>query len=282
MSGFKTLKKTNFNLITLVFVISLMMGAYFNVIIGFGAEVTINPLFGRAPVIDGEIDTSNNEWSKAVKERIHLFSNLSDPVNGLPVDIWVMQNDSSSSLYISIQFSLESHNENEFVGILMARNNSEITEDFKDAKIIQFTNISNSDYQYKDFYIRNALYTEDSRSNGNGAAKFEGDEVTYEFVIPVEENETDTDDVFIEHGRVYAFKIILGDSITYPASYPNDIKVSNIVLINISYYIPRELTPLEWLYLVLSIIIFSTIGVLYIFYIFRVVKLREKTERIRT
>lgn len=274
------MRKTTLKLITLSLVTSIMISSYFIVVNSLGAEVTINPLFGRAPVIDGEIDTSNNEWNKAVKERIHLFSNLSNPVNGLPVDIWVMQN--SSNLYISIQFSLESHNEHEFVGILIARNNSEITEDLKDAKIIQFTNISNGDYQYKDFYIKNTLYTEDSRSNGNGAAKSEGDDITYEFVIPVEENETDTDDVFIEHGRIYSFKIVLGDSITYPASYPVDIKVGNFVLIDISYYIPRELTPLEWLYIVLSIIIFGTIGGLYVFYIFRIVILKEKMKRIRT
>jgi len=257
-----------------------MVSVYFTVINGFGAEVTINPLFGRAPVIDGEIDTSNNEWNKAVKERIHLFSNLSDPINGLPVDIWVMQN--GSNLYISIQFSLQSHNEHEFVGILMARNASEIAEDFKDAKIIQFTNISSSEYEYKDFYIRDTAYSEDSRSDGNGAAKFEGDDVTYEFIIPVEENETDFEDVFIEHGRVYAFKIILGDSLIYPTSYPDDIKVTNIVLIDISYYIPRQLTPLELLYLVLSIIIFGAIGTFYAIYIYRIVKLKEKIERIRT
>lgn len=256
-----------------------MINAYFTIINGFGAEVTINPLFGRAPVIDGEIDTSINEWNRAVKDRIHLFPNFSNPVNGLPVDIWTMQN--GSNLYISIQFSLENHSEHEFVGLLIARNASELTEDFKDAKIIQFINVSRDEYQYKDFFIKDSVFNEDSLTNGNGAAKVVGDKATYEFVLPVEKNETDIEDVFLLPGDTYAFKIILGDSSSYPPSFPEDFRVSNIVLIKISFYIPKGLTSLEILYLVFSIMIFGTIGALYLFYIYRIVKLKGIIERIR-
>lgn len=273
------MRKTTLKLIALTFVTSLMINSYFAIINGFGAEVTINPLFGRAPVIDGKIDTSNNEWNRAVKDRIHLFANLSQPVNGLPVDIWTMQN--GSNLYISIQFSLESHNEHEFVGLLIARNASELTEDFKDAKIVQFINISSDEYQYKDFFIKNSVYNEDSLSNGNGAAKLVGDKATYEFVLPVEKNETDIEDVFLLSGDTYAFKVVLGGSLLYPPSFPDDFMVSNIVLIKISYFIPKGLTSLEVLYLVFSIIIFGTIGALYIFYLYRIVKIKGKIERIR-
>ena len=41
-------------------------------------------------------------------------------------------------------------------------------------------------------------------------------------------------------------------------------------------------TPQELLILILSIVIFGASGLLYVFYIYRIIKLKEKIERIRT
>ncbi|MFX1359323.1 MAG: hypothetical protein ACFFBT_05095 [Promethearchaeota archaeon] len=277
------MKRTAIKLITLMFISSLMVSSYLFVINGSGADLEIKPLYGQAPVIDGEIDTSENEWNKAIKEHLNLYPNESAPENPLLVDLWVMQN--GSNLYISIQFSFL-HNNFEFVGLLISKNQSESPEDFADAKIVRFSNISTNEYTYKDYYLNNSVYEEDTNSNGSGAGKIEGEDAIYEFVLPVEYNESDPEDTFLEYGTDeesgHVFKIIMGDS-TDPPSYPEDIRISNNVLIKITYNpLPPELTPQELLILILSIIIFGTSGMLYVFYIYRIVKLKERIERIRT
>ncbi|MFX0024853.1 MAG: hypothetical protein ACFE8M_00440 [Candidatus Hermodarchaeota archaeon] len=276
------MKKTAIKLITLMFITSLTLSSYLLVINGSGADLEIKPLYGQAPVIDGEIDTSKNEWNEAVKTQLNLYQNESAPENPLLIHLWAMQN--GSNLYISIQFSFL-HNNFEFVGFLISNNQSENPEDFKDAKIVRFSNISINEYTYKDYYLNNSIYEEDTNSNGSGAGKIEGEDVIYEFVLPVEYNESDPEDVFLEYGideaSGHAFKIIMGDT-TNPPSYPEDIRISNNVLIKFTYNpLPPELTPQELLVLTFSIIIFGTSGILYIFYIYRIVKLKEKIERIR-
>jgi hypothetical protein len=276
-------KRTTIKLIILIFITSLTVSSYLLVINGSGADLEIKPLYGQAPVIDGEIDTSENEWNKAIKEHLNLYPNESNPENPLLVDLWVMQN--GSNLYISIQFSFL-HNDFEFVGLLISSNQSENPEDFTDAKVVRFSNISTNEYTYKDYYLNNSIYEEDINSNGSGAGRIEGEDVIYEFVLPIENNESDPEDVFLKYGTDeesgHVFKIIMGDS-TDPPSYPEDIRISNNVLIKITYNpLPPELTPQELLILILSIIIFGTSGMLYVFYIYRIVKLKEKIERIRT
>ncbi len=277
------MKKTAIKLVTLMFITSLTVSTYFLVINGSGADLEIKPTYGRAPLIDGKIDTSVNEWNKAIKEHLNLYPNESAPENPLLVDLWVMQN--GSNLYISIQFSFL-HNDFEFVGLLISSNQSENPEDFKDAKIVRFSNISTNEFTYKDYYLNNSIYEEDTNSNGNGAGRIEGEDVIYEFVLPVEYNESDPEDVFLEYGTDeesgHVFKIFMGDS-TNPPSYPEDIRISNNVLIKITYNpLPEKLTQQELLILIFSIIIFGTSGMLYVFYIYRIVKLKEKIERIRT
>jgi len=278
-------KRTAIKLIALMFITSLTLSSYLLIINGSGADLEIKPLYGRAPVIDGEIDSSINEWDKAhsVHERLNLYPNESNPKNPLLVDLWVMQN--GSNLYISIQFDFM-HNDFEFVGLLISTNQSENPEDFKDAKIVRFSNISTNEYTYKDYYLNNSIYEEDTNSNGNGAGRIEGIRVIYEFVLPVEYNESDPEDAFLEYGTDeksgHIFKIIMGDS-TNPPSYPEDIRISNNVLIKITYNpLPSDLTQQELLILIFSIIIFGTSGILYVFYIYRIVKLKERIERIRT
>ncbi|MFX1493867.1 MAG: hypothetical protein ACFFBZ_06260 [Promethearchaeota archaeon] len=277
------MKRIAIKLIILMFITSLTINSYLLIINSSGADLEIKPLYGQAPVIDGEIDTSKNEWNNAIKEQLNLYPNESAPDNPLIIDLWVMQN--SSNLYISIQFSFL-HNNFEFVGLLISSNQSENPEDFKDAKIVRFTNISINEYTYKDYYLNNSIYEEDTISNGNGAGRIDGIKAVYEFVLPVEYNETDPEDVFLEYGideeSGHVFKIIMGDS-TNPPSYPEDIRISNNVLIKITYNpLPPELTREEVLILTFSIIIFGTSGILYVFYIYRIVKLKERIERIRT
>lgn len=277
------MKRTAIKLITLMFITSLMISTYLLAINGSGADLEIKPLYGRAPIIDGEIDTSINEWDKAVRERLNLYPNESEQTNPLTVDLWVMQN--SSNLYFLIKFSFL-HNDFEFLGLLISTNQSENPEDFTDAKIVRFSNISTNEHTYKDYHLNNSIYEEDTNSYGSGAGKIEGMGVIYEFVLPIEYNESDPEDVFLKYGTDeesgHTFKIIMGDS-TNPPSYPEDIRISNNVLIKITYNpLPPELTPQELLTLILSIIIFGTSGMLYVFYIYRIVKLKEKIERIRT
>jgi hypothetical protein len=75
----------------------------FYIINGYGAVVEIDPEFGKAPNIDGNIDDSIGEWNKAIKTQI----NLTD----LPIDLWVMQ--TNQELFISLQLDLFSgyHND---------------------------------------------------------------------------------------------------------------------------------------------------------------------------
>ncbi|MFW9896781.1 MAG: hypothetical protein ACFFD7_13330, partial [Candidatus Thorarchaeota archaeon] len=94
-----------------------------------GAAEEIDAEFGQAPIIDGNIDDSANEWKNAYKTQI----NLTD----LPIDLWVMQDD--KDLFISVQVDLETHNSTEFVGLLISNSSSENREDFIDAKIVQFS-----------------------------------------------------------------------------------------------------------------------------------------------
>ncbi|MFX1587767.1 MAG: hypothetical protein ACFFC1_06410 [Promethearchaeota archaeon] len=275
------MKRTAIKLITLLFITSLTLSSYLLIINGSGAVLEIKPLYGRAPIIDGKLDV--NEWDEAVEESLNLYHNESKPENPLQVDLWVMQN--GSNLYIAIQFEFL-HNDFEFVGLLISSNQSENSEDFKDAKIVRFSNISTNEYTYKDYYLNNSIYEEDTNSNGNGAGRIEGEDAIYEFVLPVESNESDPEDVFLEYGTDedsgHIIKIFMGDS-TDPPSYPEDIRISNNILIKITYNpLPPELTPQELLILILSIIIFGTSGLLYVFYIYRIVKLKEKIERIRT
>jgi hypothetical protein len=123
------LKKTGLKIIVLVLFINLTFVSFSPILFSYGAVADIDPNFGDAPIIDGIIDDSTNEWREAKKLQIDL--------KDLPVKLWVMQ--TNLDLYISVQVDLESgyHNTTEFVGILVSKNSSENREDFIDAKIIQ-------------------------------------------------------------------------------------------------------------------------------------------------
>ena len=99
----------------------------------YAIVVDIEPDFGNAPEIDGDIDRSKKEWINATKEEISLIS-LSPTDKGIPIKLWVMQN--KSNLYISIQFELETHESQEFIGILISDSEATSNESFVERRII--------------------------------------------------------------------------------------------------------------------------------------------------
>jgi len=140
--------------------IHLIIISNFLIINSFAVAESFEPEFGWAPKIDGDIDKSEDEWENASKEEIFLISE--SPSNeGLPVDIWVLQNE--SNLFISIQFELEdsARSPEEFVGIVISESDSE--NDFYDVKLVQFSNLGgpSEEFEYLDLYISNDQYIED-------------------------------------------------------------------------------------------------------------------------
>jgi len=242
-----------------------------------GAEREITPEYGNAPIIDGIIDRSSGEWDEAIKENINLYQNLSNPQGGLPIDLWIMQND--TSLYISIQFELESSelNVNQFLGLLISPNASEISEDFEDARIIHFSNISLDQYQYLDYYINNSIFYNDTQVNGKGAAKLDDNNVVYEFSLNLDSHEDH--DVYLDYRVLHSFKIIFAKNKSYPEEFTHE----NIITIFPDYPpVERDNDFLEILYLVLTITVFSAVGAFIGIYIYKITQLKEKIKRIRS
>jgi hypothetical protein len=243
----------------------------------FAAAETFEPEFGWAPKIDGDIDKSEEEWENASKEEIFLKSESQSNV-GLPVDIWVLQNE--SDLYISVQFELEesARTPEEFIGIVISESDSE--NEFYDVKLVQFSNLGgpSEKFEYLDLHISNNQYFEDRETSGDGAAELDGNKIIYEFQIPVNDSEgEDTDDVTIDFGETYAFKIIYGES----NNYPDSIKLSNIIEIDIRYPEIDERTPEEKALFIVAIIAFSTLGGFYGFYLYNIVIIKKKVIRVR-
>ncbi len=254
--------------------INLILTSSFIVIESLAVTEEIVPVFGDAPEVDGYIDTDANEWNSAKKISIILNSSQSSTDLGLLFKLWVMQND--SNLYLSIQYDLEFHNSKEFIGILISKDTK---EKFVDAKIIQFTDPILNKSKFLDYYIENGVFKEDSIYNGMGKAKLEGKTVTCEFSIPVN-NTQDDNDVFLDYGSEYSFKIIYGETSSH--SYWSGTKKSCIVQINIQYPpIPPEETNWEEILYILSIIIFIIIYGLFGFYIYKIAVLKKKILRLK-
>ena len=161
------MKKNITRIIFLIFVTQVLLSSAFLIRNSYGTPIETDVGFGTAPIIDGAIDGTINEWSSAEKLNIILFPDLGDPSDGLPIDLWILQAD--LSLNILVRFELEDHsssaNDNEFIGILIA--DWEDSLNFTDAKIVQFSNISENTLEYLDYYIDDAVYYEDTSSNGH-------------------------------------------------------------------------------------------------------------------
>jgi len=115
--GFFIVKKHKVFVLTVACIAYLFIASNFLIIDANAAVEDIEPDFGFAPEIDGDIERSKEEWVNASKEEIRLLSNSSSD-KGIDTDIWVMQN--SSDLFISIQFELENHASEEFIAIIIS------------------------------------------------------------------------------------------------------------------------------------------------------------------
>jgi len=238
-------------------------------------STTLIPTIGSTPTIDGVIDQQNNEWGSANKTSLYLYHNLSSPEDGLPIDLWIMQD--QTSFFISIQFELEQHGsseyDEEFVGFLISEDE---LGDYSDARLIQFSNMSAGEFQYLDYYINNSVFILDDESNGEGAAGLEGNKITYEYGTPIEINDESTQDVWFQTKFTYNFSIIYGKT----PSYSEEIWENNI-LIEIQYppYPPANPPPPK---LIFNSIIFGVIGVVFIYYVNSIRKMRDKVKRLRS
>jgi len=252
----------------------MSIASSFCIINGYGAAVEIDPEFGQAPIIDGSIDDSTGEWKEAIKTEVNL--------TGLPTDLWVMQ--TNKELFISLQLDLYEgyHNATEFFGILISTNSSERLEDFTDAKFIQFFDIYTNNFTYYDYYINNSIFLNDTIQDGKGAGKLEGTVSVYEFSIPIGQTNTNGNDedaiFFSEDEMSYAFNITYGDR----PSYPDGILKSEIILINVKPPLGKEIKLTELIIFIFSIIVFSVIGIFFGYYIYKIIKLKEKIERLRS
>jgi len=236
---------------------------------GYCQTEEIDSGFGETPEIDGFIDLSSQEWNKATKVPIDL--------EGLPISLWVMQDD--SNLYITVQFELEidAHEHTEFFGLIISNGSSIEQEEFLDAKIIQFSNKSTNDFDYIDYHINNSIFLNDTDYNGKGAATIEGKDSTYEFSIPIKVGVGDEEDVLLDFGHSYAFNLTYGDM----PIYPSGIKKSAIILINIKSYTTSEPPLGNIAPLVLVIVVFSILGILYGYFIYKIFRLKDNIERIK-
>ncbi len=271
------MKKNLTRIITLIFITQVLLSSVCLIRNSYGTPIEVG--FGIAPIIDGVIDTTINEWNSAEKLSISLFPNLTNPSNGLPIDLWILQAD--LSLNILVRFDLNDHSssefDNEFLGILIADWDDSLN--FTDAKIVQFSNISENTLEYLDNYIDDTVYYEDIISDGEGTANLEGNEVIYEFSMPVKNVEEGIEDVELDHGLKFDFKIVFGKT----ATYPDGIIISNIVSIDLEY--PPGAPDIDIGELLMSIstfTIFTTIGILFAFYIYRITQLKKEIERIRS
>ena len=273
------MKKHTTTIIIFIFITQILVSSAFLIVKSYGTPIEFNVGFGTAPVIDGVVDGATGEWDSAEKLEIVLFPDLINQSDGLPIELWVLQ--AEPNLYILARFDLDDHSsseyDNEFLGILIADWDADL--DFTDAKIVQYSNISTNNYSYLDYYINDTVYDEDMNPDGDGAAKLEGNQIVYEFSMPVDNLEGGIEDVELDYDDTFNFKIIFGDT----AFYPSGIIISNIISIYLQYPPGAPELPIgEFLMSISTIVIFSTIGAFYAFYIYRITRLKKEIERIRS
>ncbi len=250
-------------------IINISVISFFLISKGYSTIAEIDSEIGESPIIDGYIDISSSEWKKATREDILL--------GDLPITLRVLQND--ENLYISVQFDLlvKYHSLSEFVGLIISNSSSEEKEEFIDAKIIQFSNISRNEFIYSDYHIDNGNFLNDTNLDGDGAAKLEDITSTYEFSIPIKSSMANEQDVALDFGNTYAFNITYGEI----SIYQTGVKKSTIILINIKSTTTSVIPFTDLTVLIIIIVIFSILGILYFYYIYKIFKLKGKIKRIK-
>jgi len=273
-------KERKLKIITIVVILIISFSLTYNFLSsGLSAETELILNFGTKPTINGSIDRELNEWDDAIKQKFFLYQNLSAPNDGLEIDLWIVQHE--LFLYFAISFELVEHQNDEFVGILTATTESLDPLDYEDAKIIQFTNISEGNFEYRDYFINDSGFIADSEVHGAGAAQLDkdGEQIVYEFKLPVESSEGGDEDTRIEAGIYSPFMIIFGKS----QNYDEEIVLMNLVSLFVQFYAYNPIIPVEEiLFITLAVVIFSLIGVLYGYYIFQIIKLKDKIKKVRT
>ncbi|MFX1366604.1 MAG: hypothetical protein ACFFCE_00095 [Promethearchaeota archaeon] len=263
------MKKQNFRALICTFVISVCVISLFLISKGYSTINEIDSEIGESPKIDGYIDLTSSEWSKATSEDLSL--------EDFPINLKVLQNE--ENLYISVQFDLEVeyHSIDEFIALIISNSSSTNEDEFIDAKIIQFTNISSNEYIYSDYYIDNGNFLNDTIQDGDGAASLEDGTSTYEFSIPIRGLLTNEQDAELDFDNTYAFNITYGET----SNYQTGVKKSSIILINIKPIQNSKILSMDLALLIIIIVIFSFLGILYCYYIIQVFRLKEKIKRIK-
>ena len=235
---------------------------------GYGANEEIIPEFADAPDIDGDL---GDEWDVSNRTDIYF-----EGLNGI---LRVMQD--NTNLYISIEFDLDpsARNETEFIGILISNSSSDSPEDFVDAKVVRFSNLTEGNFAYLDCYVDNYNIKHNDTNmdcDGDGAAEmYDYDTIVYEFSMPYGKTD-DNDDAFLEYGNKYAFNITYGDWNLYPGG----ITKSHCVLITIQTPISPEINLTEIVLFILSIVSFSCIGAFLAIYSYKIIVLKKKIGRL--
>ena len=122
------------------------------------------------------------------------------------------------------------------------------------------------------------MFLNDTIYHGEGAGKLEGKVSVYEFSIPLLQSKENIQDAGLNYDESYALNITYGKT----PIYPQGIKKSEIILININSPSIKEVNPTEIILFVISVVVFSIIGVLFMYYIYKISKLKEKMQRLRS
>jgi hypothetical protein len=247
--------------------------------VSYASSLVIDPVFGDAPIIDGTIDLSQDEWEQAQFERIYLKTDVNES-GGLPIDLKCIQDEENLYLLIQFELELEEVKNQEFLAILVSNSTDENFDNFKDAKMV---NISNNQYSYNDLYLNDSIYLNDDVYHGNGAGRIieeEGKAIfTFEFMFPLfsESTSENSEDIRLLYNSEHVFNITHGNN----PVLPDGIKRGATIQINILEKQQKEGgLDLNIIALIFTIIVFTFIGLFYTYYIYQIILLRKKMERI--
>jgi hypothetical protein len=239
---------------------------------------SLDSTIGEAPIIDGSLDSTSEEWDKAKTYSLLLNNTPTDL--GLPIEIGLIQDKNNLYIYIEFELETEYRSEEEFFGLIISENSSFESDNFIDAKILQFENTSTQTYNYLDYYINQSSFYQDTESDGEAAASIVNLQSIYEFSIPINNIEANNsvEDSYLQLGHTYAINFTYGDS----PLYPEGIIKRKTVLVNIEENASEGISiDYKLILQILSYIIFAGLGILLGFYIYKIVILKRKIERIK-
>lgn len=240
-------------------------------------SIEITPEYGDPPTIDGSVEEATDEWENAKLYNSSLKKTASE--RGLPIEVKCIQDDYNLYLLIQFQIDQSSVKSENFLAILISNSTSGESEDFMDAKII---NVSDGQSSYDDFYLNDSVYVNDTvhgYGQGNTSSIENFKLFTFEFSLPLQisESQVENEDIPLLFGSSYLFNISHGNIPNLPEGI---IRSTNITINILEEKSEPPLFNIDIVELTFTIIIFSIIGVFYIFYIYQILLLRKKMERI--